>query len=174
MREFEVENFKIEILEECNESELKEKEVAWIQKLDTFYSGYNNTYGGDLPCHTLEHHLTDHGRAILTIGEVEMCRIAYKEGKSSRDMHNKYFKDKISYDGFQQMWHGYNWKEVMPEVFENNPRPARRATVEHIRDIRQRKANGQSIRSISKDYQGTLGYGTVYEIATYKRFKDIE
>lgn len=35
-----------EVLEECSESELKDKEEYWINKLDTYHNGYNSTKGG--------------------------------------------------------------------------------------------------------------------------------
>ena len=34
-----------EILEECSESELKDREEYWINKLDSYYNGYNSTKG---------------------------------------------------------------------------------------------------------------------------------
>lgn len=172
IREYGLENFSFEILEECDVEELNEREIFWIKKLNTYIDGYNNTPGGNLPCETQTHHLTDHGKAVLSIGEVEMCRIAYKEGKSSREMYDNYFKHKMSYDGFLCMWHGKNWKEVMPEVFNHNPRPAKKVTIQDIDDIRKKYDNGQSIRSISREYKGKLGYCTIYNIATRKTYKD--
>lgn len=42
-----VENFTIEKLEECSIDELENREIYWIDKLDTYHNGYNATYGGD-------------------------------------------------------------------------------------------------------------------------------
>lgn len=42
-----IENFIIEQLEECSIDILSEREQYWIQKLNTYYGGYNATYGGD-------------------------------------------------------------------------------------------------------------------------------
>lgn len=47
IRKYGVDNFKIKILEECNENELESKEVYWIEKLDTYRNGYNATTGGE-------------------------------------------------------------------------------------------------------------------------------
>lgn len=41
------ENFKIEILEECNLEDLNNREIYWIEKLGSFKYGYNATIGGD-------------------------------------------------------------------------------------------------------------------------------
>ena len=39
--------FKFQILEECLESELDEREIYNIEIFDSFYTGYNQTLGGD-------------------------------------------------------------------------------------------------------------------------------
>lgn len=174
IREYGIENFEFKILEECEEKDLKDKEIFWIKQLDTFNKGYNRTYGGDLPCETLEHHLTDHGMAALTIGEVKMCREAYKNGYSSHEIYDKYnFKEKITYGGFQSMWHGKTWKEIMPEVFLCNPRPKQKVNSELVEDIREKvKTKGEtSLNKIYKDYyKDIIGWGTYYNIATYKSY----
>lgn len=47
MRKYGCENFVIEPLEFCEKEEVSEKEIYWIQKLDTFKNGYNATLGGE-------------------------------------------------------------------------------------------------------------------------------
>ncbi len=42
-----IENFKIKILEECNEDVLSDREIYWIEKLNTYHNGYNATTGGE-------------------------------------------------------------------------------------------------------------------------------
>lgn len=173
IREYGLDNFTIQILEECSIEELNDKEVYWISKLGTFYDGYNNDFGGELPCYTKEHHLTDHGRAILTIGDVKMCREAYKRGERAKDFYNQFFQHKISWGGFQRMWHGKTWKTVMPEVFKNNPYPAKKVTQEQIDDIRKRYDSGETVYSMANgDYKGILGRTSIYNIATRKTYKD--
>lgn len=41
------ENFSIEQLEEVDDSLANAREKYWIQKLNTYYTGYNATFGGD-------------------------------------------------------------------------------------------------------------------------------
>lgn len=41
------EKFRFQIIEECKECELYEKEIYYIQIYDSFNSGYNQTLGGD-------------------------------------------------------------------------------------------------------------------------------
>jgi group I intron endonuclease len=47
-------NFKIKILEECPVEKLNEREVYWIEKLNTFNEGYNATTGGNYFEHNQE------------------------------------------------------------------------------------------------------------------------
>ena len=42
-----IENFRVETLEECDDTDASEREMFWIKELDTFHKGYNATLGGD-------------------------------------------------------------------------------------------------------------------------------
>lgn len=46
-RKYGLENFNFEIIEECAQSELNERERYWINQYDSFFNGYNQTLGGD-------------------------------------------------------------------------------------------------------------------------------
>lgn len=43
-----IEHFKIEIVEECDNSELNTKEIYWIKKYNSYEKGYNMTLGGEV------------------------------------------------------------------------------------------------------------------------------
>lgn len=47
MRKYGVKNFSIEEIEKCNNEQLNEKEIYWINYFDSYNSGYNMTIGGD-------------------------------------------------------------------------------------------------------------------------------
>lgn len=48
MRKYGEENFSIEELEECASEKAEEREIYWINKLNTYgHNGYNATHGGD-------------------------------------------------------------------------------------------------------------------------------
>lgn len=47
LRKYGIENFSFSVLEECEISELNNKEVEWITKFNSYEEGYNCTRGGD-------------------------------------------------------------------------------------------------------------------------------
>lgn len=91
-------NFDFEIIEKCNEHELNDKEVYWISKLNTYYEGYNNDFGGD--CYTRE--ITDITRKRMSdvakktpIIQLSLDGEYIKEWSSTLEI-NKIFKDSKS------------------------------------------------------------------------------
>lgn len=50
MRKYGINAFSFEILEECSQELLNEKEKYWIKYYDSYNSGYNSTPGGDDAC----------------------------------------------------------------------------------------------------------------------------
>ena len=172
MKKYGRENFSFSILEECKEDELKEKEIFWIHKLNTYYKGYNATLGRDLP----EGHILkgeDHGRSKLTEKEVIFCREQYKNGKESRKIWEQYFSSKITYQGFQKMWHGKTWKHVMPEVFEHNPRPRKKFTDEEIRKVKELYSKGYSCAEIYSYFEKRISRTTINDICNKRRYVKI-
>lgn len=47
LRKYGIENFSFSVLEECKMSELNNKEIEWISKLNSYEEGYNCTRGGE-------------------------------------------------------------------------------------------------------------------------------
>lgn len=117
----------------------------------------------------------EHGCAKLTEKDVIFCRQQYSLGKSCKEIYEQHnFSDKISMAGFKNMWFGRSWKHVMPEVFENNPRPKRKITDEQILDIRTRYFQGQSIKQITEVYKGICSHTSICDIVNNKRYVDIQ
>ena len=46
-RKYGIDNFTFEVIEECSQEQLNDREKYWITYFDTFYNGYNQTLGGD-------------------------------------------------------------------------------------------------------------------------------
>ncbi|MCC8068781.1 MAG: GIY-YIG nuclease family protein [Ruminococcus sp.] len=47
IRKYGVENFTFEVIEECSQEKLNEREIYWIDYYNSYYDGYNMTLGGD-------------------------------------------------------------------------------------------------------------------------------
>lgn len=47
IRKYGIENFQLDILEECSQDLLNEREIYWIEYYNSYYNGYNATLGGD-------------------------------------------------------------------------------------------------------------------------------
>ena len=133
---------------------------------------YNETPGGDCPGRNTIHLGEEHGMAKLTTEDVIFCRNEYSKGSRSRDIHNKYFKDKINYGGFLRMWHGQTWKHIMPEVFKNNPHRAKYTEADRDIIVTLFKESGLSISAFSKTPQCYVGYGTLYKMIKEPEFYD--
>lgn len=172
MRKYGRENFSFSILEECEEELLKEREIYWIDKLNTYATGYNATLGGDLPQgHVLSEE--EHGMAKLTLKEVEECRKMYMEGKRSRDVWEEKYKDRIKYSGFSKMWHGRTWRNVMPEVFLNNPHPARKISEEDVIKIKELYRSSWSCAKIYHYFNEKFSRTSINDICHNRRYNNI-
>lgn len=153
MRQYGLENFSFEVIEECPSEKLNEREVYWIEYYDSYNNGYNMTLGGDggSPHET-------NARALLTLDDVIEIRKSYASHIHLSEAYKPY-NNKISKRGFINVWTGVTWADVMPEVFseENRryhatkargqKRPHNRAlTDEEIYSAWQAKAKGESCR----------------------------
>lgn len=47
IKKYGIENFSIELIEECDISDLSNREIYWIEEYHSFSNGYNATLGGD-------------------------------------------------------------------------------------------------------------------------------
>ena len=164
-RKYGLKNFSFEIVEECEESLLSEREIFFIKQYDSYNKGYNANHGGDLGP-TSEQVLKGekHGKAKLLEEDVIYCRIAYKEGKRCKDIWNEKYSSEIKFSGFQNMWHGRTWKHIMPEVFENNPHPSKKMNSELIAEILAFYKKVGNYNETAAFFKGRAGYGTVYSI----------
>lgn len=53
-RTYGLDNFKFEVIEECTESELNEREIYWISYYNSYRDGYNETEGGNYARHPMK------------------------------------------------------------------------------------------------------------------------
>ena len=173
MRKYGRENFSFEIIEECNSEELCEREIYWISYFDTYKNGYNATMGGDLPPEGAAHRGEKHPCAKLTKKDVEKCRQWYKEGRRSKEVWEENFQNIVKFSTFQNMWHGRTWKQIMPEVFENNPHPRRKYTIEEIQKVKKLFLEGKTCAEVYKLFEGHFSRTILNDIYNQKQYKDI-
>jgi hypothetical protein len=179
IRKYGLENFTIDILEEIPANDIdymKQREIYWIKEKDTYYHGYNETKGGDFVGENQAHFGENHALHVFTLEEVKKCRQWYKEGYSSKEIYDKYFSH-LKWSGFINMWHGRNWKYVMPEVFSENPRPRRKVTHELAQEIIKRYEEREENESLNHIYQNNfkdkISWATFYDTVTGKRNSDV-
>lgn len=79
-----IENFSIEVLEECDIKDLDSKEIFYIAKYDTFNNGYNLTIGGD------------GNRRLLLDNNYDEIKELYLSGFSSNKIATLFRVDKAS------------------------------------------------------------------------------
>lgn len=100
IKKYGISNFSIEIIEECSEEELDDKEKFWIAFYDSYNNGYNDTPGGK-SCPG-----ENHPRAFLTNEDVYDIREMYAKGIPFREAYKKYSYTGISQRGFKHIWAG--------------------------------------------------------------------
>ena len=82
--------FTYDVLEECSEDNLNEREQYYIQQYDSINTGYNKQMGG------YNNSIgSGNGRSKLTETDVINIRLAYANHESPSMVYEKY-KDKIS------------------------------------------------------------------------------
>jgi len=184
-RKYGVENFSFEILESYEEDNidlLNEREKYYIKYYNTFgQTGYNATLGGD-GGKTKE-------QGFFSIEEIKQIREYYLECKYTySEIYEKYYKDRISLRGFQAIWNGQNYKNIMPEIYTEENKKAhiklgrkkegvkrRKIDLSTIQKIRKRIADGETIKSIwQKEYKDIYSYGGFRDVINNKHPDEME
>lgn len=170
--------FKYEILEECTLTQLNEREQYWIIRLNAKNSG--NKFDGGLTNVVGEHN----PNSKLTENDVKNIRIAYNNHLKQKDVYENY-KDKITFQYFQNLWQGRAWAHIMPEVFteENKQYYTSQATKgedsasakfsnEEVIEIRHRYVN-ESAKQIYEDYKNRVSYQSFQMILWGRYYKEL-
>ena len=77
IRKYGVDNFSFDIIEECDQEKLREREIYWIDYYQSFGNGYNLTSGGEgVPTVNIKHvqKLWDDGLAVKEIAQNINCQ----------------------------------------------------------------------------------------------------
>ena len=161
-----IDAFEYEIIEECELSQLDEREKYWIAFYNTYKGfGYNcNAGGGDSRGE-------NNGRTKLTNDDVAYIRECYDLHHRRKEVYEQ-FKDKISFSAFASIWDGTTWKDIKQEVYteENKNYYMYHATDggnsvnavltdEEVLLCRKRYVK-ESAKEIYKDYSDRISYQT--------------
>lgn len=108
-----VENFNFEIIEECSDDEIDEKEQYYIQQ----YNSTNENFGYNKQISGFNNSIGEgNRRAKLTYEDIIEIRKAYANHQSQKETY-KYYQNKVTLNQFQAVWQGRSWSNIMPEVF---------------------------------------------------------
>lgn len=173
-----IDAFTYEILEECKIEELSEREKYWVNKLNAKASG--NKFDGGLRDVVGSHN----PNAKLTEEDVKDIRIAYNNHKRQKEVYQNY-KDKITFESFQNVWQGRSWSHIMPEVFtEENKQyykteqskgeqgTGAKFTNEEVLNIRKRYVN-ESAKNIYNDYKDRVSYQAFQQILWGRYYSEL-
>ena len=113
-RKYGIDNFSFEIIELTEEKDLFDKEKYWIKFYDSYNNGYNETLGGDSGPSMPEE---QNPNAKLTSNDVFDIRTKILQGAMLSEVYPMY-ADKITLRGFEHIWRGENWINILPEAID--------------------------------------------------------
>lgn len=113
-RKYGIDNFDFSIIEILPENELFDREQYWIQYYNSYIMGYNETEGGDKGP-SMPGQLNPNSK--LTEEDVVFIRTSLLEGKMPSEIY-PLFSHKIARKGFDYVWRGESWKDILPEAIE--------------------------------------------------------
>ena len=91
MKKYGIEHFHVELIEECEENALSDREVYWIEFYNSFRDGYNATLGGD------GKHYLDYDLVVATYKELKNASEVAKKLQISEDSVIKILRSRKEY-----------------------------------------------------------------------------
>lgn len=155
MRELGIENFYLEVLEECSLQELNDKEQYYIDLYDSWHNGYNN--GNSSNFLDGENNVN----SKMTYKEIEEIRVRQSFMKENRREIYEDYKDKITWTNFLYICKYQTWVDIVPEY--NTPQimewhkkqlgnESRKFSLEDLEDIIKLRNDGLSYKQIGDLY----------------------
>lgn len=183
-----VENFTLTILEECEISELDNKEIYYIETLQARVKniGYNICQGG---CTGPIHKGIDNVNSVLTEEIVTKIRYLYLEGyvkKQAYERINKIFP--ININTFSDVWIGKTYKNIYYHVYDdtykesikefrsiNKSKLCNTNSKQYVLEIRNYRASGEQLtecyESKFKDKMSIWTFKDIWYNHTYIHIK---
>lgn len=191
IRKYGIENFKVEILQLCDEKDMDNLEIYYIKKFDTFKNGYNSTEGGQSwsqKIHSEETELKrketreknqslmgeNHPRSKLTNQQVWDIRQRYIDGEPIKEIYQD-FKDLYKNEGtFKRIILGETYTTVgnIPKKSQIRHTNAK-LTEQQVKEIRSRYQKGKiSYNTLGKEYG--LSGSSIAAIIKRETYKHID
>lgn len=176
-RKYGYENFKYEILiDGINDIEmLNQFEIYFIKLFNTQRpNGYNIESGGKNSSKPKTEQqkiklMWSHGKLSET--EVIELRKAYQRKESPKKIYDEFYKDRLHYNSFLNIWDGRRYGKVMPEVFNKGRHTKLTAEIVHL--IKEdRKKLKLSYQKIADKYN--ISKSTVADICTGRTWKEVQ
>lgn len=178
MQKYGVENFKFEIIEECLEEELNDKERYWISYYNSNNKekGYNLTIGGQ-ENFALKGEF--HSQAKLTQRDVDQIKFLLKENKKSYTEILKLYPF-ITKGTISNINNGKNWKDnsekypLRPAYFgsQGTKNSTAKLNEKMVMEIRELYSKGISIEKIGKMYD-IVSINTIKAVIYGKTWKNL-
>lgn len=174
-RKYGYNNFQYSILAETDDIEiLNQLEIDFIKKYNTKTpNGYNIEDGGKnclKPKTKLQKEKMMKSHALLTEKEVIELRMAYQKGESPKKIYDKYYKDRLHYNSFLNIWSGKRYKTIMPEVIINGRHTKLNSNI--VFQIRKdREKLNLSYQQLADKYN--ISKSTVADIITKRTWKNV-
>lgn len=178
MRKYGYENFSYEVLEEnIDDVELLNKlESYYIKTMHTLTTehGYNILPGGynsKRPPFSEEHkRKLSEAHSKLSYDEIVFIRHKYSEGDSPSKIYNTYFKNKVNYTSFLNIWTGKRYGHILPELINSGRHT--KMTKDKVLAIRKdRDSNSLSYAELANKYG--CSKSTIADIISRRTWKNI-
>ena len=168
IKKYGVENFQIELIEECDLNVIYETEKKHIKELDTYINGLNSTFGGE---GTLGYIHSSEIRKKISINT--------KNGNSHKGKtYEELYGDRAEEERNKRK-DGAKWDNISEEKRIERVTNIRNATRKNskygedlIKEIKEKLKDGIKIKELSKGYP-QMSYSYLYSIRNGSRWGDL-
>lgn len=109
-------NFTYEIIENCKEEELNDREIYWIEYYNSYYHGYNETKGG-----TWKYNPQKDSIRLLSDEDIILirkCYLDHEHYKSGAQVQREFFPN-LDKHLIAEVFNGQLRLDIMPEVYKH-------------------------------------------------------